>query len=182
MRFLKEAEIQIGISPLNEDNLQRVYELAQRTNQLNFSGNRYPQEQLRELLAAKSFETYVISCGDKFGSYGIVGFAVVDICEPRLLDLMFSCRVQGKRVEHAVLSLLLRRFVQGTKQDFYANYRKTERNTPAGRVFDEMGFECVGKQNGVLSLAFRNTIMIPDDGIILILESDWHESNESKGT
>ena len=98
-------------------NLKRVYELAQRTNQLNFSGNRYQEAQLVEIMGSDFLETYVIDCSDRFGDYGIVGFGVVDIRVPLLLDLMFSCRIQGKRVEHAVLSFLLKRFVSGKKQD-----------------------------------------------------------------
>jgi len=101
----------------------------------------------------------------------------VDTRELRLLDLMFSCRVQGKRVEHAVLSFLLRRFTEGTKRDFYANHRKTKRNAPAARVFEDMGFQCLGEQDGVLSLVFRKGTEIPDDGIILILEEEQNEAN-----
>jgi len=164
--FLRDCRMEIGISSLNDTNLARVYELAQRTNQLNFSGNRYPQAQLTEIMRSRFLETYVIDCSDRFGNYGIVGFAVVDIRVPRLLDLMFSCRIQGKRVEHAVLSFLLERFVSGKKQDFYANYRKTSKNAESGRVFEEAGFECVRDNEGVLSLVFRHGHEIFDDKII----------------
>jgi hypothetical protein len=34
-------------------------------------------------MTSASFETYVIDCSDRFGEYGIVEFAVVDIREPR---------------------------------------------------------------------------------------------------
>jgi FkbH-like protein len=172
LRFLKESDIQLSIMPLNEASLPRVYELAQRTNQLNFSGNRYPLEQLRELLQTKFIESYVIKCTDKFGSYGTVGFAVVDTREPRLLDLMFSCRVQGKHVEHAVLAYLLKRFVQGLNRDFWANYRKTERNAPGGRVFDEIGFECIAETEGVSSLVFKKEGIILDEKIIAVVANE----------
>ena len=93
---------------------------------------------------------------------------MVDVREPRLLDLMFSCRVQGKHVEHAVLSFLLQRFVSGKKQDFYANYRRTSKNASSGRVFEEVGFECVEENEDVLSLLFRWGGEIRDDQIIKI--------------
>jgi hypothetical protein len=81
--FLRECRLAMRISPLNEVNLRRVYELAQRTNQMNFSGRRYPEAELTEIMTSASFETYVIDCSNRFGEYGIVGFAVVDIREPR---------------------------------------------------------------------------------------------------
>jgi FkbH-like protein len=167
--FLRGCQLEIDIQPLGEGNLKRVYELAQRTNQMNFSGNRYQEAQLREIMKSPSLETYVIHCKDRFGDYGIVGFAVVDTRVPCLLDLMFSCRVQAKRVEHAILTFLLQRFVSGPGNDFYANYRKTAKNAPSGKVFEEMGFEPGSENEGVSSLIFRRTREIPDDQIVRIV-------------
>jgi FkbH-like protein len=166
--FLRDCRMEICIRPLYDKNLQRVYELAQRTNQLNFSGNRYQQAELTEIMRSPILETYVIEASDRFGNYGIVGFGVVDIRVPRLLDLMFSCRIQGKRVEHAVLSFLVKRFVSGKNQDFYANYRRTSKNGASGKVFEEMGFECVAENEGVASLVFRDGREILDDQVIKI--------------
>jgi FkbH-like protein len=154
---------------LDDTNIERVYELAQRTNQLNFSGNRYPRTKLAEMMGSNSIETYVIDCVDRFGKYGIVGFAVVDTRDPRLQDLMFSCRVQAKRVEHAILAFLLKRFSAGGSRDFFADYRKTAKNAPGGKVFDEVGFECVEEKDGVLSLVFKKDKEIVDDQIIRII-------------
>jgi predicted enzyme involved in methoxymalonyl-ACP biosynthesis len=119
-------------------------------------------------MTARWYEAYVIDCTDRFGAYGITGFAVADTQGPRLLDLMFSCRVQGKRVEHAVLGFLLRRFVTGRERDFYADYHRTRHNAAAGRVFEEMGFEERGERDGVLSLVFRLGREVLDEGIVRI--------------
>jgi FkbH-like protein len=167
-RFLRESCITVGITSLGPANLRRVYELAQRTNQLNFSGNRYHEAQLAEIMTSPHLETYVIDCCDRYGSYGIVGFAVIEPQEPRLLDLMFSCRVQGKRVEHAVLLFLLKRFVDGGKKDFYANYCRTPRNAVAGRVFDDIGFEALQESEGILSLVFKGEHALAEDDVVTI--------------
>jgi len=168
IEFLKDCRIEVGIGSLDDTNLERVYELAQRTNQLNFSGNRYHKDQLTEIMRSTFLETYVIDCTDRFGQYGIVGFAVVDAREPRLLDLMFSCRIQGKRVEHAVLACLLNRFVVGEGRDFHANYRRTAKNAPGGKVFEDIGFESVAEDNGITSLVFCYGREIADDHILKI--------------
>jgi FkbH-like protein len=170
--FLRECDIRLTISALTDGNLERVHELAQRTNQMNFSGNRYPPGQLREILASGSSDTYVLRCWDRFGNYGIVGFSVVQKDQPRLLDLMFSCRIQGKRVEHAFLAFLLHHYRDGRGQDFFANYRKTPKNAPSGRVFEEVGFEIVSETEGVTSMVFKSGQEIPDDGIITVVEED----------
>jgi FkbH-like protein len=152
--FLKSIGLRVSISRLDEANLARVYELAQRTNQMNFSGSRYSKDELGLIMRDRSRETFVLRCSDRFGTYGIVGFAVVDVQEPRLLDLMFSCRVQGKQIEHAFLGWLLERHYQGDTRDFMANLRKTPRNTPGSAVFSDLGFSELGTIDGVTSLRY----------------------------
>ncbi|MDB2347895.1 HAD-IIIC family phosphatase [Verrucomicrobiales bacterium] len=170
--FLRSCRIALQLAPLAEASVDRVYELAQRTNQMNFSGSRYPRPELARLAQSTLHETFVIRCEDRFGAYGIVGFAVVELAGPRLLDLMFSCRVQAKRVEHAVLSHLLKRYVSQGGRDFFANYRRTPKNAESGRVFEELGFTVAGEADGLTSLVFRNTQPVPDDGIITITAAE----------
>jgi FkbH-like protein len=167
-RFLQECKIELTLTRLTGENLERVYELAQRTNQMNFSGSRYPREQLAKIQQSQDHETFVIRCADRFGSYGIVGFAVVDVREPRLLDLMFSCRIQGKRVEHAFLAYLLEKYSILERRDFFANYRKTKKNEKPGKVFEEIGFECVDEQDGLVSLKYAKSRPILQENIIRI--------------
>lgn len=167
--FLRTCAIELTMRPLAESNVRRVYELAQRTNQMNFSGNRYQEAELRAVMESAHLKGIVVQCRDRFGDYGIVGFAVVDTAQVCLVDLMFSCRVQAKRVEHAVLRFLLQRFSAGGARDFFARYRRTERNAAPGKVFEEVGFEAVGESDGVTSLVFRRGRDIQDDGIVSIV-------------
>jgi FkbH-like protein len=169
MGFLRYCQIQVKILPMTVDNIERVHELTQRTNQMNFSGNRYDRAVLRNLLTTPYLDTYVLSCEDRFGNYGVVGFSIVDRREPRMTDLMFSCRIQSKRVEHAFLAYVIRKYIAETGNDFHANYRKTPRNAPSGRVFGDLLMEEVETREGVLSLVFRKEREVPDDGVISVV-------------
>ena len=71
-----------------------------------------------------------------------------------MTDLAFSCRIQSKRMEHALLSFILQRYRQPAVRDVYANYRKTPRNAPSGRVFEDVGFETAGETDAGTSLIF----------------------------
>jgi FkbH-like protein len=165
---LRDCQIQLSIRPMTEENIERVHELTQRTNQMNFSGNRYDRDVLKTILATPYLDTYVLSCEDRFGSYGVVGFSIVDKREPRMTDLMFSCRVQAKRVEHAFLAHIMRTYIGELGKDFWANYRKTTKNAPSGKVFADLGMEETGTTNGVTSLVFRKDRKVPEDGLIRI--------------
>ena len=172
--FLRECRIRLMISNLDEKNIDRVFELIQRTNQMNFSGNRYARSEIEKVMKSSGLDTYVIKCEDKFGSYGIVGFSVINSQEPRLLDLMFSCRIQGKKVEHAFLSNVLEEYKRKGADDFFGNYRKTAKNENAGRVFEEMGFVKEYERDGVTSLRFDLTRSVSEYEFIEI----YRERNE----
>jgi FkbH-like protein len=167
--FLRDCHLEAHLRPMTAENLPRVHELTQRTNQMNFSGNRYERATLERILANPELETYVLDCRDRFGEYGVVGFCLVDRREPRITDLMFSCRVQSKRVEHALLSTILQRAREGGPIDVHANYRKTSRNAPSGRVFEDVGFEVASETDGVSSLLFPKDRPVPDDGIVTVV-------------
>ena len=169
LAFLRHCNIKLEIKPLMEENLERVYELTQRTNQMNFSGNRYDRKVLRGILATSHLDTYVMACEDRFGSYGVVGFSIVDRQEPRMTDLMFSCRIQSKRVEHAFLAFIIRKYLAELNRDFLANYRKTPRNAPSGQVFTDVGMEKVSEsEDGVSVWVFPKDKTPLEDGIVAI--------------
>jgi FkbH-like protein len=167
--FLRQCNLELRIRPLNEANIERVHELTQRTNQMNFSGTRYERDILKMIATSFFLDTYVIECNDRFGSYGTVGFGIVDNRVPCLTDLMFSCRVQAKRVEHAVLGYVVRKYIMMTGKAFYAQYRRTPHNSASGKVFADIGMKEVEVRDGVSRLVFPYGATIPDDRLINIL-------------
>jgi predicted enzyme involved in methoxymalonyl-ACP biosynthesis len=82
-----------------------------------------------------------MACEDRFGTYGVIGFALLERGGPRLVDLALSCRVQAKRIEHAFLCFLLAHQRERGAAAFEALYRRSERNRAAGAVFEELGFQ-----------------------------------------
>jgi hypothetical protein len=91
---------------------------------------------------------------------------------------MFSCRVQSKRVEHAFLAHIIRKYIALTGKDFCANYRKTPRNAPSGRVFADLLLQEEGIDEGVSRLVFPHNREVPDDGIIDVVIHDSIEATQ----
>ncbi len=145
--FLRDCQIVTTIRRDGPDDAMRIAELVQRTNQLNFSGTKYTREQTEALLARGDQERYVIDCRDKFGSYGTVGFCLVDR-EPdatgesdvlHIRDFMLSCRVQGKFIEQAMIWHLAE-IGPNPVSEVRVNFRKTERNKAAQMVLEKLAF------------------------------------------
>ena len=169
--FLKNCNLRLTIRPLCEENFERVHELTQRTNQMNFSGNRYSRCHLQDLLKHSNVDAYVLDCDDQFGSYGTIGFCVVNRAEARMTDLMFSCRVQGKRVEHGFMSYLIQRYRKTGRANLLVDYRRTKKNSVSGKVFDDLGFQTLGECDGLTHLVFPETVPLPDESIITIVDT-----------
>jgi FkbH-like protein len=167
LAFLRECELRVGVASLNQVNLERVHELTQRTNQMNFSGNRYSRHQLERFIDSTTVATYVIDCIDKFGNYGTVGFCIVNLSDIRMIDLMFSCRIQGKRVEHGFIAHLIQKYREDGA-NLSVDYRKTKKNAGPGRVFEDLGFEITGEVGGVIRLLYPPSRLAPEEGIVSI--------------
>ncbi len=168
--FLRDCNLRLTIRPMTEANLERVHELTQRTNQMNFSGNRYTRDRLREFLQRGDVDSYVLDCEDRFGSYGTVGFCLVERPAICMTDLMFSCRIQAKRVEHAFVSHLIQKYRHTAPGDFLVHYRRTRKNAESGKVFADLGFQVLGETDGVTRLVFPREIAPPDDRIVEVVD------------
>jgi FkbH-like protein len=137
---------------------------VQRTNQLNFSGNRYAREDLAALLAAgEATISVVMGCEDRFGSYGIVGFSLLRAAGKTLemTDLMLSCRIQGKKIEHSYLAHLAGVAKRIGMDRLACRYNRTARNASAARVFEDLGFrrEIEGGNREVYTAECRAIVM-----------------------
>ena len=166
--FIKSCNIKLSISKAIPENADRIQELVQRTNQMNFSGNRYQREEIEKLLINSELDNYCIKCEDKFGDYGTVGFCIIDNKVPQLIDLMFSCRIQSKRVEHAFLSWILLKYHKEGLNKFSVRYCKTDKNTPAGKVFGDLGFKETERIQDIIIYEYDYKQEIQPDGLINI--------------
>ncbi|WP_225421520.1 HAD-IIIC family phosphatase [Sphingomonas parva] len=147
--FLRACEIRAEIRPPRPDDRERISELVQRTNQLNFSGRKYRPDEVEALLADPERESYVVRCSDRYGDYGIVGFCLARFEGEtlRIDDLMLSCRVQGKFIEEALFAHLAARPGRRVAR-IAVNYAQTARNGAARAVLDALRF--VRSEDGLL--------------------------------
>ncbi len=139
--FLRGSEIKLRVDPLSVADVERVYELSQRTNQLNFTGRKYTRDMVQILLTSKAGETgLVLRCSDRFGDYGLIGFAAVNTSKGLIGELFMSCRVQRKRVEHAFIAWLGREMAERGVKTLNVAYSPTGRNGAAGEMLQSLGF------------------------------------------
>ena len=96
-KFLYDSGIRVCVHHDCENRKERILELLNRTNQLNFTKKRMTPDELEELLKDPEYECGYISSRDRFGDYGIIGFYALK--GRRLEHFCFSCRTMGQRIE-----------------------------------------------------------------------------------
>jgi FkbH-like protein len=110
--FLRQCGIEVTIDHDLDKNFDRIVELANRTNQLNFTKKRLetPEDiaEFRRLCATHGVATGAISVVDKYGDYGMVGYYVVHrhYRGNELLHFAFSCRTMNMGIEQYIYEYL----------------------------------------------------------------------------
>jgi FkbH-like protein len=123
--FLASCHIRIsrvfGVHNLPHAN--RIEELINRTNQLNFTMNRVEPESIAVEIADNALnESWGIFAWDDYGDYGLIGFAMVRNKE--LIHFLFSCRTMNMGIEGHIMHMLKHKFpeikslVEPKKADF----------------------------------------------------------------
>lgn len=172
--FLRSCNMKLRIfTPVETAHRIRCLELIQRANQLNLSTRRYDDAEFRKLLDTPGMLCVAMDCNDRFGAYGIVGFAAVDERSnpPVLQDMVLSCRVAQKRVEQTFLEWLAIRELQRGTRTLRADLVKTDRNAPLLQVFESLPFTLREERNGHTLMDWTiDDDLSPSD--ILTIEAD----------
>jgi FkbH-like protein len=169
--FLRSCQLKLRVfTPGSEGENMRCLELIQRSNQLNLSSRRYNKDQFEELLDNKNVLSVAMDCEDRFGDYGIVGFASIDLSgsTPVAKDFVLSCRVAQKRVEHAFYGWLGSFVKQRGATQLKVNLVRTARNLPLVQVFEEMPFETLAVEGDLTILCMDLTGEIARDTVVAL--------------
>ncbi|NOU58405.1 hypothetical protein [Marinifilum caeruleilacunae] len=97
--FLLTSDIKIQYMELDNQHKDRLLELLNRTNQLNYTKQRLNETELETLIGDINLEKKLIRVVDKYGDYGITGFYAFDRNLNRLEHFVFSCRIINLGVE-----------------------------------------------------------------------------------
>jgi FkbH-like protein len=141
LAFLRGCAIRSQVRALDAADAERVYELSQRTNQLNFRGAKYSREAVQAMLAPSPDRlNLTVRCEDRFGDYGLIGFIAVDLAAGEITDLFMSCRVQRKRVEQAVFACIAAEARARGHTELAARHIPSDRNAASRAMLQELGF------------------------------------------
>jgi FkbH-like protein len=110
--FLRASNIRVEIDYDVESNFDRVVDLINRANQLNYTKQRLNTteeiEKFRASLGTFGVHAGCVRARDNYGDYGLIGFffAKLRANKRKLIHFVFSCRTMNMGIEQYVYELL----------------------------------------------------------------------------
>jgi FkbH-like protein len=153
-QFLASLRMQFVISEAREEDLKRAEELTVRTNQLNATGQPYSYNELNGFITSDDHKLFICELTDKFGSYGKIGLALVEMTETHwhLKLLLISCRVMSRGVGTVLLSYIMQQ-AKAVGNKLLADFKRTERNKMMYVTYKFANFkELSSNEDGMLVL------------------------------
>ncbi|MDR2400210.1 MAG: HAD-IIIC family phosphatase [Deferribacteraceae bacterium] len=142
--YLKSIALRVRLTSASDNNISRIAQLTQKTNQFNMTTKRYGVNDIEKLLKAGcvAVAAYV---SDRFGDSGLTGAA---IAVPKDINagiweidtFLLSCRVLGRSIEDVLLHSLLKQIKEMGGSTVKAKLIKTPKNEPAKGFYRRMGF------------------------------------------
>jgi thioester reductase-like protein len=152
---------------MREDEIARVAQLTQRTNQFNCTTRRRNETEIRQIHGDGAFECLAVEVRDRFGDYGLVGGVIFAVRESILAvdTFLLSCRVLGRGVEYLMMKRLGEIARDRGLAGIDVQYVPTHRNKPASDFLykvapsfdrtEDGGFRCRLSAGGAADLRYR---------------------------
>lgn len=140
--MMRSLNLLVNFGKANLNDLDRLIELINRTNQFNTTTIRYSKTDLSKYLNDNGVEIYIADLQDKFGKLGLVTAAIVKRqSEESIIELfVMSCRAMGFGLENLMLSKIVEVERAGTNI-IIGRYVPSDRNLPAASLFSNNRFE-----------------------------------------
>jgi FkbH-like protein len=152
--FLHGLGLALEMRGLDAGTQLRINQLFAKTNQYNTTSRRYSERDLKELVAA-GHDVSAVRVMDKHGSDEMVGAVVVRYDGPiaSVDNFVMSCRLLGRGVETAALSVICERARRHGCTTLTGAIIETPRNEPCRKLYADHGFTAQGDGRFSLDLA-----------------------------
>lgn len=139
--FLASLNLTTTISTINstnDSNFGRAFELINKTNQFNTTGDRWTYQQMHDAIK-RGVKLKIFDASDIYTRYGVVGVVIMD--GDVVQQIVMSCRVIGLGVEQAILGTIFNALFASGVRVVKARLKKTDANGPALSLWPSMGFD-----------------------------------------
>lgn len=143
--YLKSLEMTAYIAPFASDQLERVTQLINKTNQFNLTTRRYTPAEVSACAQSDNSITLAGRLVDRFGDNGLTSAIIATIKESTAyVDLwIMSCRVFKRQFEYAMFDELLQQAKKLGVTRIIGSWHPTAKNLLVEDFYATIGFDLV---------------------------------------
>jgi FkbH-like protein len=140
--YLASLEMVCSIGRIDAVTRARSAQLINKSNQYNLTTRRYSEAEVRRLETDPDLHAIQVRLVDRFGDNGIISIVIANkgAASWEIDTWLMSCRVLGRRVEHAVLSHLAEAARDAGAKTLIGRYIPSPKNKMVAEHYGKLGF------------------------------------------
>lgn len=154
--FRKHLRLRIDFFLAQPEDLERITQLINKTNQFNLTTIRRSVDQVRALAHSSQHRVFGVRVTDKFGEYGLTGVVIAEIRsgsgQMTVDTFLLSCRVLGRGVETALLAALAEEARVEAVEYLVASFVPTAKNALASTFLPDHGFQAIDENAWIIPI------------------------------
>lgn len=159
-KFFIKLQQKIKFFKCSKINFERTLQLFNKTNQFNFTLNRYKNNELKKIINKKNYDIKLFDLKDKYGNHGIIGTYIVTIKKNsvQIIDFVLSCRVFNRYVEDFIILSIVKKY---KNKKITIKYLNNELNDKIIPIFLKKNyFKLESKKNNIYNyqIIFNNEL------------------------
>jgi FkbH-like protein len=141
--YLKSLQLELNFGLANKFDIDRIVQLTQKTNQFNLTVMRQTKSDILKKLQSDKFLIFAFSLKDKFGEYGTVGLAQINLIKDHALieNFLMSCRVMGREIEGKFLKEITEYLIKKKIKIIEGVYIKNQKNKIVEKFYKQNDFK-----------------------------------------
>jgi FkbH-like protein len=174
--FLESLKMKLVWSRFAMNDIKRIVQLINKTNQFNLTTRRYTEADVREFMCDPNVLTLQLRLLDVYGNSGIVALVIGKRTHDAVLEVdtwLMSCRVLGRQVEQATFNILANQARDMGCSHISGSYRPTASNAMVRNHFSDLGFALAeAAEDGSTRWIHDAAKVVPLKTAIEVLEED----------
>jgi FkbH-like protein len=148
-QYLTSLEIEITIERDNINQVERLAQLTQKTNQFNLTTKRYTEVQMKNFILSKEYHVFSLTVKDKFGDNGITGLCIINQQNNSKGDFLFidtllmSCRIIGRNIEFEFVNSIFNYFKKFNITEVHSIYIPSNKNEQVKDFYEKINFKLI---------------------------------------
>jgi FkbH-like protein len=162
--YLKSLDTVVEIWQAQSDDIERIAQLTQKTNQFNLTTKRYTEEQIREYINSPWHFVFLVSVQDRYGDNGKVAVIILQKEEDsvKMDSFLMSCRIMGRKIEDQIMEYIEHKMHQNGYAELITYYYPTAKNKPVYDLFERLGYSVIDEDNSGNKTYSLSLAIIPE--------------------